>query len=126
MRALAVCGIDPDDPEEVYRLNYQLDIAPWFSLLPEYSFGCESSPEFKIRVSPDMLQHTLDWRIANDKGEIARGSLGIEQTTESGEYGFNGTRFSERVIPTGHLPCGYYQLSVTVAGQSDSGVLPGG
>ena len=119
IRAAILSTMTELNPAHILEQNYQLDVAPWFNLLPETVFSASWLQSFEVKLSAAYWQHTLEWAVYDLAGQtlIAQGQCRMDESNLVGDYFYQGERLTEHTIPTSVLALGYYCLSIKVADQ---------
>jgi 4-alpha-glucanotransferase len=115
-RLLQAMGVNIDSPEVIADQAYALDIEPWRNWFPPFLMS-DAGPEahFDINLSPSELGATFQYEIYLEGGGVRAGTFVPEGHPETGDYLYEGTRYSRRSIVVQDLPIGYHKLRVHMA-----------
>lgn len=121
---LETMGLDISNAEAVAEAAYELDVGPWRHFIPPLQTYVVQSDEnqagFYVNLHPDRLGMELAWSIADEGGTvIEKGALLPKGAPEVGDYVYNGSRYSRRLIHTETKEPGYYNVTLTLAETHD-------
>lgn len=108
-------GVDVSSPEKIAEEAFALDVEPWQHCFPRLVVS-PSGPnaQFEINISPERFGERFQWSLEDRQHRsIADGSFAPDTIEETGEYLFEGRRFSRRRVCAGDLAPGYYVLKVS-------------
>lgn len=113
LSALSACGYDVANEKAINEANIELDVKPWFRLIPEQSWFKKDDKFFTIKIDNNFNKLKLVWRIYSDSELIVEGETLLDKLPEVGNYQYEGIHFSERKVSleSFNLAIGYYQLS---------------
>ncbi|WP_075185977.1 4-alpha-glucanotransferase [Teredinibacter haidensis] len=115
---LKAMNVDVSSPQKVAKAAYELDVGPWrqfFPALQTVKLKPNTSAAFYINLHPEQLSKKLRWRLEGENGAVVdSGALLPASAPETGDYLFDGVRYSRRLITTAVDSPGYYQLVVTL------------
>lgn len=121
---LRAMGVDPDDTEAVAKEAFELDVAPWLTWVPSFQV-IERHKEccFFVSVAPDELDQAFEYAVWLEDGSEHKGGFTPSGQPEVGDYNYEGTRYSRRVVMCGDLPLGYHKLTIRAQEKSVEGDL---
>lgn len=111
---LKAMGVDVSNPECIETDAYKLDVEPWMHWLGKLNI-CEAGDQvsFEINLGPQDLDRDFKWIVSDSNGKpIRSGDFRYRDIEETGEYIFEGAKYSRRKVPVGALDPNYYQLLV--------------
>jgi 4-alpha-glucanotransferase len=115
-RLLQAMGVNTDSPEVIADQAYALDIEPWQNWFPAFlmtDVGAEA--HFDINLLPDQMAAQFLFEIYLEDGGVRAGKFIPSEHPETGDYLYEGTRYSRRSIVVRDLPIGYHKLKVRLA-----------
>lgn len=116
LRLLEAMGVDTSSEEVIEEQAYELDIAPWKHWLADFEMTqAGEHTAFEINLPPEHLSSTFSYHIVLESGVTRQGEFVPEQHPETGDYLYEGTRYSRRSISVQDLPIGYHSLTVQLA-----------
>ena len=121
---LRAMGVDPEDTEAVAKEAFELDVAPWLTWVQSFQV-IERHKEccFFVNVAPDELDLPFEYAVWLEDGSENKGSFTPALQPEVGDYVYEGTRYSRRVVMCGDLPLGYHKLTIRASDKSVEGDL---
>jgi len=115
-RLLQAMGVNSDSPEVIDSQAYALDIEPWRNWFPAFLMS-DAGPaaHFDINLPPDQMTGKFLFEIYLEDGGVRSGEFIPTDHPETGDYLYEGTRYSRRSIPVQDVPIGYHRLRVHLA-----------
>lgn len=124
---LTAMGVDVSSDATVAQAAFELDVAPWRDWLPPLltcrvnDAGAEGQRVgFDINVLPSELDKEFTWRLSQDGQSVEEGKFTPKVLAETGDYLYQGTRFSRRFVPIPTVGIGYYTLCVGLDGKKST------
>lgn len=115
-RLLQAMGVNTDSPEVIAAQAYALDIAPWQNWFPSFLMSDVGvGTHFDINLPPDQIAAKFLFEIYLEDGGVRSGEFVPAEYPETGDYLYEGTRYSRRSIAVQDLPIGYHRLRVHLA-----------
>lgn len=121
---LTAMGVDVSTAAATEKSAFELDVAPWRAWFPPL-LTCRintDSPDkkedafgFDINISPAELEEDFSWTLMQHDQIIQQGIFTPKNSPETGDYLYNGMRFTRRFISIPAVDIGYYQLHVASA-----------
>ncbi|SMF44439.1 4-alpha-glucanotransferase [Alteromonadaceae bacterium Bs31] len=120
LRLLTTMGVDVSDPALVAKASFELDIGPWMQFFPPLqTYRLDPSGGFYINIAPEAEASELQWELVNQHGELVEnGACILGDAPEIGNYIFKSLRYTRRLIRLELATPGYYQLKVTLVGDT--------
>ena len=113
LRLLDAMGVNTESQAVIDKQAYALDIEPWQNWLPSFLMADEGeTTEFEINLPPEFMAQKFCYRIFLENGAIREGHFVPGQSRETGDYLYEGTRYSRRAILVRDIPIGYHNLEV--------------
>ena len=116
--ALRVAGYNVDDTSKIDRHVFDIDAAPWLTILKPFNIVHTAKPRVTLSISPNLLSSEVRWTVVNEDGSTIQGESWIDSLEESGEYYIDGERYSARELDLDKVPLGYQKLTIEIDQQT--------
>ncbi|WP_339145074.1 4-alpha-glucanotransferase [Pseudoalteromonas galatheae] len=113
LQALQECGVDVSNPDEIDRLNFELDIAKWLTPVEAITLVCKETPTITIRVDDGLHINELTVSIP------ALGYCCVcdpNKQVAIGDYRYQDTRYVQFEVPINAIEVGYHSAEVMLNG----------
>ncbi|MEJ6474708.1 4-alpha-glucanotransferase [Pseudoalteromonas piscicida] len=114
LQALTACGINVDDPNEVARLNFELDIAKWLTPFEAITLVEQDAPSLLLRVKDGQKIQTLSVNIPTLD---YRCNCDVNNMTIVGDYIYQNQRYVQLAVPIPPIEVGYHCAQVALNGE---------
>ena len=113
---LSAMGVDLSSDDAISKEIFDLDVAPWMSLLPKLQLSSINCCAFEVNLSPNQFSEKISWRVLDSKGAVrVTGDCYASELTPSGDYTYRGATYKRFRVPLGELSPNYYQIDLLLS-----------